>query len=92
MPTPRPSPAEFQAARLKGLADMNAYLAELVLSVANQKAPPSPPQPFPAPETASRRFDPDQHDPEETLPAGLRASELLGLATRRRDPHAAASR
>ena len=135
MPTPRPSPAEFQAARLRALEATNGHLSETVLALADGR-PPSPPprtfaatdsagphpaslerleaanaylaeavialvdgtpppalreQPFTALRAPVRRFDPHQHDPEETLPAGLRASDLLWLVMRPRGPRAAAS-
>src|SRR3712207_1116996 len=112
MPTRRLTPAEFQAARLQGLAATNAHLNEVLAALTDGtgKTPPAPPQTFaamgpvrprsaglehleaanaylaeavvalldgkPQPRLLPLRFDPDQHDPEETLPLGVRAEDL----------------
>ncbi len=120
MPTPRPSPAEFQAARLKGLAATNAHLGEVLAALMDGAPPPPPPalasvvaagprpdsierleaanaylaeavvalvDGKPQPRLLPHRFDPDQHDPEDTLPLGVRAEDLL-RSVRTRTPRA----
>ncbi len=61
-------PVRLRSASLECLEAANAYLAESVVALLNGK---------PQPRLLPPRFDPDQHDPEETLPLGVRREDLL---------------
>ena len=116
-----PTPSEFEAARLAGLAATHAHLSEIVVALMDGAPPPPPPPvsaaagPFdpnlaslkrleaanaylaeavialldgkPQPRLLPPRFDPDQHDPEETLPIGVRVEDLM-RSVRTRAPRA----
>jgi hypothetical protein len=80
MANKRPTREQYLEARVKALEDSNTHLTDLVhrlLDSRQQRAPA--PLPLPT-QPCWREFDPKGFDPTDTLPAGIRAADLMRLA------------